>query len=165
MNPNSLLRHDLREGLSQSRSFKGRTTHAPGSKKLRLIVLGMMGRCSFGGQTWLYLNWLRGLAASGHEVWYVEDDSVWPYDPKLNTITDNPGYALRHIESSLDRVGLSGLWAFRLADRKNACWNLTDSELNDLYESADALLNIVGPRIFARSNSQARFAFKSRPTR
>ena len=49
-----------------------------------------MGRCPFGGQTWLYLNWLCGLAASGHEVWYVEDDSVWPYDPKLNMITDNP---------------------------------------------------------------------------
>ena len=26
-----------------------------------LVVLGMMGRCPFGGQTWLYLNWLRGL--------------------------------------------------------------------------------------------------------
>ena len=115
-----------------------------GYKTLRLIILGMMGRCPFGGQTWLYLNWLRGLAASGHEVWYVEDDSVWPYDPKLNMITDNPRYALGHIESSLDHIGLSGLWAFRLAGRKNACWNLSDSELNDLYKSADALLNIVG---------------------
>ena len=25
-----------------------------------LVVLGMMGRSPFGGQTWLYLNWLRG---------------------------------------------------------------------------------------------------------
>ena len=33
--------------------------------KLRLVVLGMMGRLPFGGQTWLYLNWLRGLAANG----------------------------------------------------------------------------------------------------
>ena len=32
------------------------------SKKLRLVVLGMMGRCPFGGQSWLYLNWLRGFA-------------------------------------------------------------------------------------------------------
>ena len=30
-------------------------------KRLRLVVLGMMGQCPFGGQTWLYLNWLRGL--------------------------------------------------------------------------------------------------------
>ena len=63
-------------------------------KKLRLVVLGMMGRCPYGGQTWLYLNWLRGLAANGHEVWYVEDDTVWPYDPQQNTVTDDCQYAL-----------------------------------------------------------------------
>ena len=36
------------------------------SHKLRLVVLGMMGRCPFGGQSWLYLNWLRGLHRLGH---------------------------------------------------------------------------------------------------
>ena len=34
------------------------------SEPLRIVVLGMMGRCPFGGQTWLYLNWLRGLRAA-----------------------------------------------------------------------------------------------------
>ena len=33
-----------------------------------LVVLGMMGRCPFGGQTWLYLNWLRGFQRLGHDV-------------------------------------------------------------------------------------------------
>jgi len=113
-------------------------------KKLRLIVLGMMGRCPYGGQTWLYLNWLRGLAACGHEVWYVEDDTVWPYDPNQNTITDDCTYAVRHIETSLERTGLSGMWAFRLADRKDACWGLSSAKLDELYRSCDALLNIVG---------------------
>ena len=47
-----------------------------------LVVLGMMGRCPFGGQTWLYLNWVQALAKHGHEVWYVEDDPSWPYDPE-----------------------------------------------------------------------------------
>ena len=56
------------------------------NKKLRLVVLGMMGRCPFGGQSWLYLNWLRGFARLGHEVWYVEDDAVWPYDPVQNAV-------------------------------------------------------------------------------
>ena len=32
----------------------------PIRRKLRLVALGMMGRCPFGGQTWLYLNWLSG---------------------------------------------------------------------------------------------------------
>ena len=112
--------------------------------KLRLIVLGMMGRCPYGGQTWLYLNWLRGLAANGHEVWYVEDDSVWPYDPAQNTVTDDCKYAVRHIEQSLARVGLAGMWAYRLADREGACWGMSSAQLNELYRNCDALLNVVG---------------------
>jgi len=113
-------------------------------KPLRLVVLGMMGRCPFGGQTWLYLNWLRGLQKLGHEVWYVEDDTVWPYNPEQNAITDDCSYAVRHVSSCLERIGLGERWAFRLADREGACWGLSESELNELFRSCDALLNIVG---------------------
>lgn len=112
--------------------------------RLRIVVLGMMGRCPFGGQTWLYLNWLRGLVLRGHDVWYVEDDTVWPYDPVPNTVTDDCTYAVAHIERSLARIGLEGKWAFRLADREGACWGLSERELDELYRSCDALLNIVG---------------------
>ena len=111
---------------------------------LRLVVLGMMGRCPFGGQTWLYLNWLRGFAALGHEVWYVEDDPSWVYDPEQNTLTDDGRYAARHIGACLARIGLADRWAFRLAGVKDACWGLTPNRLDELYRSCDALLNIVG---------------------
>lgn len=125
--------------------------------KLRLVVMGMMGRCPYGGQTWLYLNWLRGLAANGHEVWYVEDDSVWPYDPQQNTVTDDCVYAVRHIENSLARIGLGGMWAYRLADRADACWGKTSAELNELYRSCDALLNIVGATDLREEQLAAKF--------
>lgn len=114
------------------------------SKKLRLVVLGIMGRCPFGGQTWLYLNWLRAFQRLGHEVWYVEDDTVWPYDPERDCVTDNCSYAVRHIARCLERIGLPDRWAFRLADRKSACWGMSDRRLNELYRSCDALLNVVG---------------------
>jgi hypothetical protein len=112
--------------------------------RLRLVVLGMMGRCPFGGQTWLYLNWIRGLSRSGHEVWYVEDDTVWPYDPERDAITDDCSYAVRHVARALERAGLPGRWAFRLADRRGACWGVSERELDELYRSCDALLNIGG---------------------
>src|SRR5689334_14901170 len=114
------------------------------SRKLRLVILGMMGRCPFGGQTWLYLNWLRAFSRLGHEVWYVEDDSVWPYHPELNQITDDCSYATRHIATCLDRIGLADRWAFRLADRTGACWGLSEAQLNELYRRCDLLLNVVG---------------------
>lgn len=126
-------------------------------RKLRLIVLGMMGRCPYGGQTWLYLNWLRGLAANGHDVWYVEDDTVWPYDPEQNTVTDDCRYATRHIDTSLARVGLHGKWAYRLADREGACFNMTSAHLDELYRSCDALLNIVGATDLREAQLAAKF--------
>lgn len=113
-------------------------------RKLRLVVLGMMGRCPFAGQSWLYLNWLLGLHRCGHEVWYVEDDTVWPYDPLADTVTDDCSYATRHIAGCLERCGLEGRWAFRLADREGACWGLSETQLGELYRSCDALLNVVG---------------------
>ena len=64
------------------------------SRPLKLVVLGMMGRVPFAGQTWLYLNWLRGLSGLGHDVYYVEDDNVWPYDPRAETLTDDCSYAV-----------------------------------------------------------------------
>ena len=114
------------------------------STKLRLVVLGMMGRCPFGGQSWLYLNWLRGFARLGHEVWYVEDDAVWPYDPVQNAVTDDCSYAVRHLAGCLERVGLPGQWAMRFMGREDACWGLSSQALNELYRSCDALLNIGG---------------------
>jgi hypothetical protein len=113
-------------------------------RRLTLVVLGMMGRAPFAGQTWLYLNWLRGLSRLGHDVYYVEDDTVWPYDPEAETVTDDCRYAVRHIARSMEAIGLPDRWAFRLADRDGACWGMSEVELRELYERCDALLNIVG---------------------
>ncbi len=110
----------------------------------RIVILGMMGRCPFGGQTWLYLNWLRGFHLLGHDVWYVEDDSVWPYDPERDTVTDDCSYAVHHIAFCMEKIGLPNRWAFRLSDRKGACWGMSEQELDGLYRSCDALLNVVG---------------------
>src|SRR2546421_9389023 len=112
------------------------------SSKRQIVVLGMMGRCPFGGQTWLYLNWLRGFHRLGHEVWYVEDDTVWPYDPEQNAVTDDCSYAVRHIAGCMERIGVPDRWAFRLADRTGACWGMCEGQLNELYRSCDALLNV-----------------------
>ncbi|HEX3356287.1 MAG TPA: hypothetical protein VHS31_04830 [Tepidisphaeraceae bacterium] len=113
-------------------------------KRLKLVVLGMMARCPYGGQTWLYLNWLRALAAHGHEVWYVEDDPIWPYDPMQNTVTDDARYARKHLADSMARVGLADQWAYRIHGLNGACWGLEPKQLDELYASCDALLNIVG---------------------
>jgi hypothetical protein len=125
--------------------------------RLRLVVLGMMGRAPFAGQTWLYLNWLRGLAGLGHEVYYVEDDTVWPYDPQANGVVDDCSYAVRHIAASMRAIGLGDRWAFRLADREGACWGMSAAALRELYRGCDALLNVVGATDLREDQLQAPF--------
>jgi hypothetical protein len=127
------------------------------TRSLRLVVLGMMGRCPFGGQTWLYLNWLRGLQRLGHDVWYAEDEFIWPYDPQKDTATDDCAYAVRHIAACMERIGLAGRWAFRLGGRRDACWGLSAERLNELYRSSDALLNVVGATALREEHLAAPF--------
>jgi hypothetical protein len=106
---------------------------------MRVIVFGMMGRCPFGGQTWLSLNWLRAFHRLGHDVWYVEDDSRWPYDPLQHTFTEDTSYALTHISTCLERIGLGGKWAYRFAESSKTCWGLSATALNELYRTCDVL--------------------------
>jgi hypothetical protein len=111
--------------------------------RLRLVVLGLMGRLPFGGQAWLYLNWLRAFSRLGHEVWYVEDDPSWPYDPERNGLTDDCRHAVRHVRACLAGIGLEDRWAYRLAGT-DRCFGLSPRALDDLYRGCDALLNVCG---------------------
>src|SRR5690348_6604363 len=105
----------------------------------RVVVLGMMGRCPFGGQTWLYLNWLRGLEAAGCDVYYVEDDAAWPYDPRRNAISDDPTYAAGHIRNVMARIGLADRWAYRALYRSpDEVYGLGKAQLLELYRDCDA---------------------------
>jgi hypothetical protein len=80
----------------------------------------------------------------GHDVWYVEDDSVWPYDPSRDTVSGDCAYAVRHIAECTKAIGLPDRWAFRLSGMEGACWGLGSRDIDELYRSCDALLNIVG---------------------
>jgi hypothetical protein len=124
---------------------------------LRLVVLGMMGRCPFGGQTWLYLNWLRGLARLGHEVYYVEDAETWPYDPRFDSPTRDPVYATQYLDGVLSRIGLEGHWAYRaLYNGPDACYGLSQEGLVQLYRDCDAVLNVCGATVMNDDIARAR---------
>src|SRR3712207_467912 len=114
---------------------------------LRLVVLGTMGRHPYGGQTWLFLNWLSGLKALGHDVIYVEDTWTWPYDPVAQTRPADCAYARRHIAEALRVIGLEDRWALRVKGLDGACWGRTPHEIDELYRTCDALLNIAAAEL------------------
>jgi hypothetical protein len=125
-------------------------------RRLRLVVLGMMGRCPFGGQTWLYLNWLRGFARLGHDVTYVEDDATWPYDPRIDAVGNDPGYAAAYLDRVTRLVGLDGRWAYRPLYRGgDECYGLSAASLRALYRDCDAVLNICGATVLNDDHASA----------
>jgi len=124
--------------------------------KRTLVVLGMMGRCPFGGQTWLYINWLRGLSRLGHDVYYVEDDATWPYDPSANQIVDSAGYAAAYLDRVMKGIGLEGKWAYRaLFHSPDECYGMSAAALRDLYGRCDAILNICGATVLNEDHLRA----------
>jgi len=92
----------------------------------------------------MHLNWIRGFQRLGHDVWYIEDNTAWPYDPVQNAITDDGQYAVQHISRCMERIGLGDRWAYRLGERSDRTWGLTSVEMRELFQTSDALLNITG---------------------
>jgi hypothetical protein len=116
-------------------------------RRRRIVVLGMIGSYPFGGQTWLFLNWLRGLQRLGHDVWYVEDDVLWPYDGRTQTTTEDWTYAVDHVERCMRRIGLADQWAVRFSPVPGARWGPGGDRVDELFRQCDVLLNIVGTRL------------------
>jgi hypothetical protein len=112
--------------------------------RLRVIVLGFLVREPT-GQAWHYLNYVRGLADLGHDVYYIEDsdDVATCYDGSLNGPTTDPTVGLRFASRVFDRAGLGDRWAYFDA-HANAWKGARAGDARQLCESADLVLNVSG---------------------
>ena len=49
------------------------------SRRLRIVLLGYVVRGPLAGPTWHHLQYLLGLRELGHDVWYLEDSTDYPF--------------------------------------------------------------------------------------
>jgi hypothetical protein len=113
---------------------------------LRVIVLGYIVRGPVGGLCWHHLHYVAGLAALGHDVYFVEDsgDSPWCcYDPSRHVTDANPTYGLEFARRAFDGVGLAARWAYYDAHTRRWLGPCADRIVH-LCASADLLLNVSG---------------------
>jgi hypothetical protein len=111
----------------------------------RIVVLGFMGSCPVAGVIWQHLHYLVGLQRLGHEVWYVEDGSRYPYDPEAFTITEDFSYAARMLERLARQYGFENRWCFCARYGDEPCTAGCDlPTLRELYRTCDAALNVCG---------------------
>lgn len=106
------------------------------------IVVGYMVRFPVGGMTWVFLNWLRGLADLGFEPVFMEAAGPQPtcYDVDAARMTDDPSYGARYAEQVLDGMRW---WYADPALPDGGCGMSYDEAVATL-EDAAVLINVGG---------------------
>jgi hypothetical protein len=113
------------------------------SSKLRIVVSGMIGQYPLGGVTWDYLQYVVGLSRLGHDVYYVEDTGLCPYDASTGSVAREAGFAADYLASVMSRFGLGDRWAYHFSF--GSCWyGMSDSRRAEVLASADLLVNVSG---------------------
>jgi hypothetical protein len=115
------------------------------SARLRIIVLGYIVRGPVGGLAWHHLQYVLGLHALGHDVYFIEDSDDYPscYDPELDIVATDPAYGLRFTSQVFDRVGLGGRWCYYDAHTDRWLGPLAALAC-DVCNSAELVLNLSG---------------------
>ena len=114
-------------------------------KRKKIIVLGFMGGMPIAGVIWQHIHYIVGLQRLGHEVYYVEDTSNYPYDPVAFNISEDYSYAAQTLGRLAEEYGFQGRWAYcaRYKEPFESA-GMSLASLKDLYREADCALNICG---------------------
>jgi len=114
---------------------------------MRIIVTGLIGQFPFGGAIWDYLQYCTGFRSLGHEVLYLEDSGIWPYDPVRETISEDCRYQVESLSKIMDRFGLSHQWIYRNA-ADGAFFGAGETVARNWLESAEVLVTVASPSWF-----------------
>jgi hypothetical protein len=108
-----------------------------------LIYAGSIGRFPVGGHAWVEMQYLLGLRALGHEVFYLEDcgEGSWVYNWTTEEITNDLDYPTAYVLDCLQPLGFGERWIYRAGDRSVG---LSLDEFQSVCAQADLL--IVGNR-------------------
>src|SRR5919202_4176759 len=82
-------------------------------RPLRLVVLGTLASSPYAGMAWMHMQIAAGLRRLGHDVYYVEATSVWPYDPIRQMKVADSDYAVPYLARIAASFGLEDRWAYR----------------------------------------------------
>lgn len=111
---------------------------------LHLIVLGTLASNPYAGMAWMHMQIAAGLKRLGHDIYYFEATSAWPYDPIRNVRVNDSSYAIPYLAKVCEQFGLADRWAYRRSYSDKEWLGMERSKAEDLLAHADAVLNIAG---------------------
>ena len=108
---------------------------------MRTLVIGLIGQYPFGGVVWDYIQYLTGFRKLGHDVHYLEDTGVWPYDPLKDSVTDDCSYHVGRLAEIMAAFGLGERWSYRNA-ATGEFFGEGESAARELVRNADLLVGV-----------------------
>jgi hypothetical protein len=121
-------------------------------RKLNIVVVGSIASEPYAGMTWMHMQILLGLQNLGHNTYYFEITSRWPYNPVLGSSENNSDYSLPYLKKILNSFGIEDNWAYRQSFSDKEWFGMSRSKAEDILQNADLVLNISGSSQFAREN-------------
>jgi hypothetical protein len=104
-----------------------------------VVFSGTIGRLPLGGRAWIEMNYLAGLAALGHDVYYLEEcgEGSWVYHWDDEELTTDLAYPAGFVRRALDRIGLADRWIYRAGEESEG---MDAGEFKEVCADADVLL-------------------------
>jgi hypothetical protein len=118
-------------------------------KPRHLVVVGALASDPYAGMAWMHMQIAAGLQRLGHQAYYFETTSAWPYDPVRCTAVNDSEYALPYLKSVAESFGLGEHWAYRRSYSDKGWFGMSRAKAEDLLAHADAVLNVAGATRFA----------------
>ena len=104
-----------------------------------ILFAGSIGRCGVGGLAWMNMQYLAGLRALGHDVYYLEEcgEGSWVYDWEAQQLTTDLGYPGAYVRSCLEPLGLGDRWVYRAGDQSEG---MPLADFREVCGAADLLI-------------------------
>jgi hypothetical protein len=86
---------------------------------MNVVFAGAIGRLPLGGHAWIDMQYLLGLRALGHEVFYLEEcgEESWVYNWDTEEVTTDLDYPASYVRDCLEPCGLHDRWIYRAGER------------------------------------------------
>ena len=111
---------------------------------LRIVVVGTLASMPYAGMAWMHMQIAQGLRRLGHDVYYMEVSSIWPYDPVRQMKVDDSDYALPYLAGVAERFDLADRWAYRRSYDDAEWLGMPRARAEALLADADLTLDIAG---------------------
>ena len=109
-----------------------------------IVVVGTAAGNPYAGMAWMHMQLVVGLRRLGHDAYYFETTSAWPYDPVRGGMVDDSDYAVPYLARLADSFGVGDHWAYRRSYGDKAWLGLGAGEAEQVLAHADAVLNVAG---------------------